>query len=138
MDETRRFKLWVLVGVLFLLSGYASCVETKYLIWGKTTNAEVIDARKTVSNSGRRIVDVLEVRYTFKEEDGTVRKESFTQSLNKPAPSGGALPIEYIPGAPGKSRMQGKRNYLFVVIFAIMSGALIVLTVKIMRQAYDY
>ena len=47
-DDLRSVKLAALGGMLFLMSAYFSFAELKFLIWGRTAEAQVTDVRDEV------------------------------------------------------------------------------------------
>lgn len=132
-DDTRRFKIMLFVGMLFLVSTYCSCQEMKYAIWGKTAEATI---SRTQRMQMRRTGTVLVVYYEFTEQGGAQRTDSMTRSLDWQPPADGKLVIDYLAGAEGKSRPHGEWNYIAVAFFLVMLGALTIFVVKTFRSAY--
>ncbi len=135
-DDTRRFKIMLFVGMLFLVSAYCSCQEMKYAIWGKTAEATITSTRPMVVSEGRRTRRVLMVQYQFTEANGTERRDSTTRALDWQPPADGKLIIDYLAGVEGRSRPHGKWNYIAVAFFLIMLSAMVFFVVKTFRSAY--
>jgi hypothetical protein len=132
-DETRRFKIMVFVGLLFVLSAYSSCQEIKYSIWGKTAEATISSTQRMRM---RRTRTVLVVRYEFTEESGAQRTDSMAQPLDWQPPADGKLSIDYLAGAKGESRLHGEWNFIAVSFFLVMLGTMVFFVVKTFRSAY--
>lgn len=122
----QRLKLRLMMGViiLFIASCVASCNEIRYLIWSKTASAKVTGmqgARGGVS-----------VSYSFDDaalDGGTTRKEDddvppdLIRNGTEAFPGNGTVTIQYIPGAPDRSRVKG-HNYAWLTIPLVITGVL--------------
>lgn len=138
-DETHRLKLWLIGALVFAISGWASCREMKYIIRGRTAEAEIINIKIVTVSSGRRYSrrteEKLAVRYRWTDEDDGVREDAVKRSLDWQQPADGILRIEYLPGVK-VSRLQGERNYILLAIFTVIGGTLIFFTVRTWVEAY--
>jgi hypothetical protein len=147
-------KMYLFIGALlvFLVSGYYSFNEARYLIFGKTTSAVLMEGAGSLGTlldmpagrRGRREV-VVSVKYAFKDTDGTVRAESDRVSPDwhdehrtdfvPIAPShenatitgnnGTAIAVEFIPGTLGSSRLRGNGHLFGTIPFVLSTLAVI-------------
>ena len=107
---------FVFVATLFV-SGCFSIVEARYWIFGRTVAAVVtrVQSPKPTDESDGQ----FEIRYSFVDSSSNASRE---EGDAVPA-SWGAPPIEvpvrYIPGRAGSSRIVGNESYVAVWIFAI-------------------
>ncbi len=131
--ETRRFKLIVLVGLMFLVSAWASCQEMKYAIWGRTAEAQVYSAEKVSVSSGRRVKNTVAVRYRWSDADDGEREDVQNLDLSWQRPADDVIRIEYLPGVKA-SRMAGERNWVAITIFLVVSGVMVFVVVKTWRE----
>ncbi|QJW94426.1 DUF3592 domain-containing protein [Frigoriglobus tundricola] len=113
--EIARAK-WLLMGVLFfLVSGCFSYGEAVYLVSGHEATATV---SKTFESPGRRGGTRLSVEYTFSEPNGTPREGTDTVPTAWSVPANGQVPVLYISGTDGSSRLAGNVNWVALGIFA--------------------
>ncbi len=127
MDEMKRVRVLAITTIAFFVSMFASCSEMKYQLWGKTTTAQLLKVTK-VTESRRSKSQALD--YQFTDVDGQVRKEEDRVSTSWVPPTAvdGQRPtiqVDYIPGSPGTSRLDGRSNFVFVIIFLAILGFLL-------------
>ena len=137
--EAEKSKLirCLIIGALFVVSGFVSCTEIKYAIWGRTSEATILRTFKFTQYRGRPWPSVpkLGVEYEFREADGTVRKESVSRARDWPIPADKKITIDYLPGVWRASRLSGEWNYIAVTFFAISFGVLAFFVVRTWRAA---
>ena len=138
MDESHRLIQWLVVGLLFLCSCYFSCQEVKYTLWGTTTDADITDIRQAFEYAKHGRYEVREVYYQFRDEQGTSRKGTFRKPLDWQPPTDRRLSIEFQPGSWWNTRVAGEHNYPALIALVVMIIAAIVITVRTVRDAYDY
>lgn len=127
----------LLMGALILLLGstYLSCQELKYSLWGRTASAEII-RRTNVKEPGRggTLRPLVRVEYRFQDERGTTGNGKLNFAADSDVPAGMALPIQYLPGEPGESRLLGQRNltpvYIMLGFVAILAGLVVKLLIE--------
>ncbi len=129
MDKYARFQLLViasLLGVMIFLAGR----EMLYSLLGKTTDAKVTRQSNEHRSAGRHggVRNVVVVEYSFSEAGGRQRQErDEIRSSSGPSISE-TVPVEYVSGIAGFSRIQGNRGNMTFVLIAcgipllIMSG----------------
>ncbi len=126
MSDYRKFRIVVAVMIFFLGSAFGACRELQYEVWGRTAEAEIIRVRQ--SSYATDDEDLMFVTYRFTEEDGTRREDKMVRHDWR-TPEHEHLMIEYIPGAPGTSRLVGEdesdRVVIFVVMLVLMVGGII-------------
>src|SRR3954454_13361875 len=114
-QETRRFKLLLFFGLMFLVSTFFAYKELKYWLRGKTIRADLIDVRETTS-SGRRRRPMLVVEYGFTEPGATTRRrETDRVSTDWEQPADKSVTVQYLPGTDN-SRLAGHANLVAVVV----------------------
>ncbi|MCG8405688.1 MAG: hypothetical protein MI923_10865 [Phycisphaerales bacterium] len=135
--ESRRFKYWVFAFLIFATCGWLSYQEMKYLIWGRTAEAQITTIR-TVTIPRHRFhpsKDMFAVRYRWTDADDVVREDVMNRNLNWKQPADNIIRIEYLPGSKA-SRMEGERDYIALLIFITIGGLLTFVTIKTWRRAY--
>jgi hypothetical protein len=120
-ETTRQIKMIFLVGLLFLLSAWMSCLEVKYVIWGMKADAKVISVKKVMNPSRHGSMKVMAVKYAWTEEGGTARTDVVNVEIDQAPALGDVLAIDYLPGVQG-SRLQGRWNYIALTFFLVMLG----------------
>ena len=118
-NEVYRFKVMLVCGILFLVSIFMSYGELQYMASGETVQANLINAYETTRYSRRGVPrHTLVVEYQFTDGERGVRKESDRVRTSWPLDTASAhVPIEYIPGSPGSSRLYGHTQMVWVYIF---------------------
>ena len=116
-DEARKVKVLLVVVVLFIASAVGSCREASYSLFGKKTDAALVRVYEYQEPARRgRTVTKVAVEYQF-DDKGTMRKESDNIARDADRPSGKTIPIQYVSGTPGRSRLAGHVNWIWPTIF---------------------
>jgi hypothetical protein len=116
--ETWRVKVWLGVGLLFLVSAYFSWRELKYLVLGGEADAKVVRVYETTERGRRgRTYEKLAVQYQFSDGGGASRTETDTIAASAPRPSGPTVRVQYLNGSPGKSRLAGNTQRFWLLPF---------------------
>jgi hypothetical protein len=140
--------------ILFLVSGVTSYNEIRYLLFGRTTQAVLMEDSGSVGHevrtrSGGRYSSGytvnIAVKYAFKDTDGSLRTASdtvspewHTDNINKfvdvlpasenfdiPGHNGITFPVQFIPGDSDRSRLSG-HNYVWLTLpFVVCTLAVI-------------
>ena len=134
-DELKRFKWLLCAGLLFLITGYFSLKEAKYAIWGHSVDAQVTEFKKWIRTGRRSDSPMIDVTYTYKEADGTIR--SGTDSVNQSWVQGDlqTVKIQYIAGGEGSSRIKASERLMPVYFFAAAVLWLAYAIFKLVREA---
>lgn len=147
-------KMYLFIGALlvFLVSGYYSYNEARYLVFGKTTSAVLMEGAGSLGTlldmpagrRGRREVFVS-VKYAFKDTDGTVRAESDRvspdwhdahqtefvpiapghENASIAGNNGTSVEVEFIPGTRESSRLRGNGHLFGTIPFALSTLAVV-------------
>lgn len=129
-NDLARLKWLLIVGVLFLISGFFSWREFKYIVFGTTVDASLVQTYQTEERGRRgRVKQMLVVEYRFTDKDGSARKEKDTISASSPAPTGPLVSIQYLSKSPGSSRLTGHTQRIWMFVFF---GCLAYLAYKIL------
>ena len=108
--------------------------ELKYAIRGKTTDAQVTEAKRYMS-SGRTKTPHLDLKYSYQEADGASRggrddvPESWVPGDLK------TVKVQYIPGVEDSSRIQASERMMPVYFFAAAALWLGYAIFKLAREA---
>lgn len=126
-NEFFKLKLLLLVIVLFIASGIASCNELRYLAFGKTVQAQCT-AADVIPIRGRYGITSHELRVRYSFDDGSLgsRKEEdhVSVSWSNTTQAGAPLAVQYIPGVPDRSRLKGHNYAWLTVPFVVCTLAL--------------
>lgn len=116
-NEMQRLKWLLIVGVVFLISGFFSWREMQYAMFGKRADASLVRVYETQERGRRgRVREKLAIEYQFADA-GSSRKETDTVSIDTARPTGETVPVQYLAGSPGKSRLVGHTQQFWVLIF---------------------
>lgn len=139
MSETRSFRFLFVAVIAFFYSGYLSCVEFKYMLWGQSTDAKFIRVTKGIDLDRKNDPDrkILGVRFQFNEEDGTPRENVINREIDWQEPADGTIKIDYLPGKERASRVHGERKTFPMVVFFTAMGLLTFSFVRLYRKAYE-
>lgn len=133
--EVRKFHWLVLAAAGFLVSGFLSCMELRYFLWGAVAEAQVLRTYETLNRYSRSLKQpLLGVEYVFTEADGTPRHERDNVPIDWPVP-GAAVKVQYIPGVAHTSRLAGDTASIAVWIFLGFVVFLVVFVCWIAREA---
>jgi hypothetical protein len=117
-DETKRFKVMLFVGVLLLVSAFFSWREMKYAVFGKRADAKLVRVYETTEYARRgRTRQRTMVEYQFTDSSGQTRKESDKLSDSATPPSGATVPVQYLAGSPGSSRLPENAQRIWMIVF---------------------
>ena len=134
-EETAKFKRMLYVGVLFLFSLIYSWKELKYLAFGTTVDA-TIDKVEEMTSRSRRSGEhkYLVVRYHFTDKDGLKREGRDQVDAMEDVPRKGTVPVRYLSGDEGDTRLASQSNFVAPVIFLVMLGIMVYFVVSIWRE----
>jgi hypothetical protein len=135
-DETRKFKQILICLILFVVSAYLSYSELKFMVFGKTIDASVVRAVEAPA-LGRRSRPSLMVEYQFQDTNGATRKEADNVALDWKV-EGATVPVQYIPGSPGSSRLVGHTQYFFVILFVAALAVLAFVGIRFWKSYKEY
>jgi cbb3-type cytochrome oxidase subunit 3 len=112
--------LMLVVPALLVVSTYLAWWELRFLVQGQTADAVVNGVEAIKLTRHRMFVGpYLEIRYSFHDErSGELRTEHDELPLDWPRPVG-TVRIEYVPGLPGGSRVEGHRHAWFTILFVV-------------------
>jgi hypothetical protein len=94
--------------------------EARYWAFGRTTQASVIRA-----NSPDETDDAFLIRYWFTDAKTQNYREEVDAVPSHWGPPPDVLPVEYIPGRTGASRVSGNHNWTALGFFALTSLGLL-------------
>ncbi len=135
-NELRKAKWLLFVGALFLFSAYFAYEEFRFLIWGETTEAEIIETFETRDvHAGRMEVvdravngaknDILAVKFRYTEADGTLHEERDDVPIDWKLDDPHKAVVQYIPGEPRSTRLAGHARtgyvYFLLAMLALLS-----------------
>ncbi len=129
MLSVRAFS-WLVAGFVALVASVTlAWPELQYVLFAKTTEAQVSQVREVVESRRRSDELMLQVEYMF-QDGSTVRHERDRVPMSWSRPSAGTTtPVEYLPSQPQASRLAGHRNLttptLLLVALAFFSGFII-------------
>jgi hypothetical protein len=127
---------WLLVAlVAFAVSGCYSLSELNYLVRGETTDAQITEVLDTTR--GRRSgAPVRLVKYTYKEPDGTLRRQDDVMPPDWLPPGGGStVPVRYVPGSEYSGQIVGSASRWPLLLFGVCCAAALILVWSVARQA---
>lgn len=138
-EETSKFKGLLIVGVLFVVSGFWSCQEFKYLVRGTPADATVrqVSKQRIPFDKRHREEWLIEFSYSDKAGQRLVERETLPEAELPPA-DGQTLAIEYLPGADDSARFAGRRNYVAMAFFLGTLGVLAFFIIRLWREAAEY
>jgi len=138
MDEEVGRAKWLLIsGAMFLVSCFICYAELRYLISGREVQAtvtkvtEVTQRRKYGLGESKH----LSIEYSFQEPNGTLRKGEDSVGLDSPLALGPTVPVQYTPGADGRSRLVGHVNWVGIAVFVVSISVLGVAGWRLWREA---
>jgi hypothetical protein len=119
-QETWKIRLAFALVLFFFVSVFFAFRELQYLIWGKTTEAQLIEVYQG-QEGGRRSAPALIFHYAFPDPEGNLpmRDENDFLPLDTPRPSGNTVRVQYLSGTKYASRLEGHRKMEYVVFLAI-------------------
>lgn len=125
--------------VIFIVSLWASCSEIRYLAFGKVTTATVRHC-EVVEDRRQRKSAHLQVRYSFKDDDGQERIEGAQAdaTLQAKFAKGSKIEVQYVPRRIGESRLVGQNNWWLTLPLAISILATIGFVMWMYRDVRQY
>lgn len=129
MDKYARFQLLVIASLLGVMIFFAGR-EMLYSLLGKTIDAKVTRQSNEHRSAGRHggVNKVTVVEYSFSEASGRQRQERDEIRAGSGPTITETVPVEYVSGIAGFSRVRGNRGiatFVLVacgIVFLIMSG----------------
>lgn len=133
MSEMYRFRLMIFGTVLFLVSCFFSVRELRYMLWGELVDAKIVEVR-AVTETGRygQTHQRLKVSYQFQDE-ATQRRESDTVSDSWELERGPTVSVQFIPGSPKTSRLEGHSQRVWLLVFGGSMVGLGIVAVRFSR-----
>ena len=151
LSPSQMVKFYLFMGalILFLISGVTSYNEIRYLLFGRTTLAVLMEDAGAVGHevrtrtggrySSQYTVNIA-VKYAFKDIDGSIRTASDTVSpewhtdnikkfadvlptsvnFDIPGHNGVTFAVQFIPGDSDRSRLRG-HNYVWLTFPFVVS-----------------
>ena len=114
--ETAKFKVMLVVAIVFLISAFLAWREMKYIMFAEEADAKIVRVYQ-FDDVGRRgrVREKLAIEYQFKDaETGTVRTETDTFPITVTPPKGPTVKVEYLKGAEGSSRVTGHSQKIWL------------------------
>ena len=107
--ETAKFKVMLVVAIIFLISAFLAWRELKYMMFAEEADAKIVRVYQFEEVGRRgRVREKLAIEYKFTDaETGAVRTETDTFPISTPPPKGKTVQVEYLEGAEGRSRVAG-------------------------------
>ena len=134
-DELRKVKLIFTSFFVFVVSGFTSCNEIRYSLFGEKTEARIVEMKRI--REGRSPRESLSISYVFNDKKRGDTRENDTVSLDYPVPESSVIPIEYFPGEVYSSRIAGNTNHVWIVIFVVSLAVFIGFIVKLAVEAQE-
>ncbi|WP_337174308.1 hypothetical protein [Paludisphaera sp.] len=115
--EIRRLRLAMTALVVFVVSGFSSVNEPRYLLWGRAARADVVEAKLGRDPGSRRGRNVMLATLSYREEGGEHRTTTDILPPDWEITAGDEVAVQYIPGDPYTARVVGNRSLLPVAVF---------------------
>lgn len=114
----RNYKSRMVMTVLCVFFGsmVMSCQELRYMTWGQTADAVIVDNHYEKTTRKGQVYEKHVLGYTFMDKD-KFRREYTDVALNWHAGGSATVKVQYIPGRELQSRLYGERNTVWIVIF---------------------
>lgn len=135
--ESSKIRLAFGAFMVFVVSGYYSLDEARYLAWGRNAQADVVESYVSPNPGGRRRPDVRVVRVSFPDEEGRARTGTDLLHRDSEVRAGDRVAVDYIPGNEYMVRLVGHRNLAPVFIFLACLGAMAVFLGMLVREANE-
>jgi hypothetical protein len=139
-DAIDPWKLLLGAGLCFafIVSAAFALVETRYLLWGRTVPARLVEVKETKEHAGAgQTTPILVFQYTFNDGEQGLRIERDTVPIDWPRPAGNTVDVQYIPAEPGSSRLLGHRNEFSVIFCLGCLAAVVAFVVKLALEANE-
>ena len=135
-EETARFKVMLVVFVVFLVSMFLSWRELKYMTVGKEASAKLVRVYE-YQDVGRRgrTREKIAVEYEFKDAELGVRTESDDIPSTATPPKGPTVRVQYLEGSEGSSRLAGRSQKIWLWVFFGTFAFLAYKFIALMRES---
>jgi hypothetical protein len=131
----QRVKIRLVLSLIgaFLVSMVMSCQELKYMVSGKTVDAQLEQSRieKQPGRFGTQTKRIL--TYSFNDA-GTFRREYAELPSTWNDAHGQTVKIQYLPGKERQSRIHGQRNWFWLAVFFTSLALAVAGAISILRQ----
>jgi hypothetical protein len=123
MTEGIKFRFATALFVMFLISGYYSYQEFRYLLGGRTVDATVdqVEMRSEQVHRRRRFTSrtrhYQQVMVHFSNGEAVSESRTFRLPTYQPVHPEQTLAIQYLPGQSDMIRLSGSTNWLSVLFF---------------------
>lgn len=128
--ESFKLRLGIVLFVAFLMSGYYSFQEMRYLISGRAVEATVDSVEIRTERVYRRRMgsttrEYQQVMLHFPNQANSPESRSLRLSASQPIRAQQSLAIQYLPGQTDMIRLQGSANWFSVLFFlgSLIAGA---------------
>ncbi len=136
--ERRHAGLLIALGVAFLVAGWSSWTEWRYLTRGRSVDADVTRLFEfSVPTRSGRSQPRLGIDYRFRDADGIEHEDRDWVSLPSELQGAVRVRVQYLPGAPGDSRLAANRAVLGPVLFVGCLVGIVVVLVRFAREAHE-
>src|SRR5688572_22426556 len=115
-EETARFKVMLVVAIIFLISVFLAWRELKYMMFAEEADAKLVRVY-TFEERGRRgrVSEKMAVEYQFTDaETGSVRTETDAVPITNRPPKGPSVKVQYLEGSEGSSRLAGHSQTIWL------------------------
>lgn len=138
--ESFKFRAGIVLFVFFLMSGYYSLQELRYLTGGRVVDAtvdsvEVRSERVYRRRMGSTTRAYQQVALHFPNQVQEQESRSLRLSTSQPVHAQQTLAIQYLPGQSEMTRLKGSGNWISVVFFLGSLGAFVGLIVWVGMEA---
>ncbi len=133
--STRQIRMAIGVFVFFCMSAFMSCREISYSIWGQTADAQITDRGLVEVRNRRSTTTKMRLAYRFTDADGMKREGYLLFDPEGEIPDGITLPVQYLAGKDGPSRLAGRPEWTWPILFVGSIVVAIVWAVTTVRKA---
>ncbi len=135
--ETRNLRLAMTAFMVFVMSGFFSVGELRYLAWGRKAPAEVVEAVIGRDPNSRKAREALLATVSFRDSEGQNRTTTLILPPDSQLAAGAATTVQYVPGDQYAIRLDGDRELLWVGIFVAGLLATAAFVGKIVLEARE-
>ena len=119
--ERQKIRIVLVIIVLFFTSMFMSCQELHYMISGKTIDAAMSTRVETVRD-GDTTRQHRVLCYSF--TDGKIDHQEYVDvPMDWPHAHAQTVKVQYVPGHPTMTRVQGQNNMGWVYVFGASIAA---------------
>lgn len=131
----RQVRIAIGVFVLFCVSAFMSCREISYAFWGQTVEAQITDRELVEVRKRRGTTTKMRLDYKFVDSDGLKRNGHVLFDPEGEIPDGLTLPVQYLAGETGPSRIAGQPEWTWPIVFFGSIVGVIVWAIVTVRNA---